>query len=64
MCRYAAALTALDKIIAPADEVPGPSAPEASQLKQKLLEKLGWVHWKLNEETWARVKFPSEFPPL
>jgi hypothetical protein len=63
-CRPAAALTALDKLLSPSDEVPGAAAPEASQLKRKLLQQLGWQHWKAYDEAWARVKFPAQLPPL
>ncbi|KAF6251901.1 subtilase family-domain-containing protein [Scenedesmus sp. NREL 46B-D3] len=62
--RPAAALTALDKLLAPSDEVPAAAAPEASQLKRKLLQQLGWQHWKAYDQAWARVKFPAKLPPL
>jgi hypothetical protein len=63
-CRFAAALKAVDKLIAPSDEVAGPSAAEALVLKQSLLKKLGWSHWCEYERGWARVKFPQKLPPL
>jgi hypothetical protein len=63
-CRPAVALTALDKLLFPSDEVPAAGAPEASQLKRKLLQQLGWQHWKAYDEAWARVKFPAKLPPL
>ncbi|WIA34935.1 hypothetical protein OEZ86_013218 [Tetradesmus obliquus] len=62
--RPAAALTALDKLLAPSDEVPAAAAPEASQLKRTLLQQLGWQHWAAYDEAWARVKFPAKLPPL
>eukprot|EP00878_Enallax_costatus_P007556 GHUV01007913.1.p1 GENE.GHUV01007913.1~~GHUV01007913.1.p1 ORF type:complete len:186 (+),score=94.04 GHUV01007913.1:39-560(+) len=62
--RFAAALLALDKIVSPENEVPGPAAPEASQVKQKLLQALGWLHWKAYEEALSRVRFPGRLPPL
>ena len=64
VCRPAAALTALDKLLAPSDEVPAAAAPEASQLKRALLQQLGWQHWAAYDEAWARVKFPAKLPPL
>ncbi|WIA14765.1 hypothetical protein OEZ85_003250 [Tetradesmus obliquus] len=62
--RPAAALTALDKLLAPSDEVPAAAAPEASQLKRTLLQQLGWQQWAAYDEAWARVKFPAKLPPL
>jgi hypothetical protein len=63
-CRPAVALTALDKLLSPSDEVPAAGGPEASQLKRKLLQQLGWQHWKAYDEAWALVKFPAKLPPL
>lgn len=62
--RLAAALKAVDKLLAPTDEVPGSSAAEALKLKQQLLKQLGWAHWLEYERGWARVKFPLKLPPL
>lgn len=63
-CRYAGALKAVDKLIAPADEVPGPAAAEGLKLKQAVLQQLSWGHWLEYERAWARVKFPAKLPPL
>jgi hypothetical protein len=62
--RFAAALKAVDKLLAPTDEAPGSSAAEALKLKQQLLKQLGWGHWLEYERGWARVKFPMKLPPL
>lgn len=64
ICRLAAALKAVDKLIAPGDEVPNSAAAEALKIKQTLLKQLGWQHWLEYERGWARVKFPQKLPPL
>lgn len=64
MRRFVTAIKAVDKLVAPSDEVPGSSAAEALKLKQALLKQLGWGHWLEYERAWARVKFPQKLPPL
>ena len=37
---------------------------ELYEKRIKLLDTLGWLHWKEYEEKWELIRFPEEYPPL
>ncbi|GIM09954.1 hypothetical protein Vretimale_13739 [Volvox reticuliferus] len=60
--RYAAAIKALDKLLASDDKAVSTAAgrEEVSNLKHKLYLALGWSHWAALEKDLQAVRFPRE----
>ena len=57
--RLGGALKLLNKKIA--DSKPD---KELFEKRIKLLDRLGWVHWKQYEERWMLIRFPVAYPPF